>query len=377
MGFYYINAVLRGLDGKFFDYESKTKGAKGKPELDAYDMALLLTVAYRQPNPGEYLGVYDTICYGSRKTIGNMAHLKKTALDERRKKLMEMGLLDYVQRASCPDPKNHGKPKEYDNVYRINLATIRKLYPDEDEWMDILCFKREKSADKRLLSALYIGNGATMNVRNADAGVRNADAGVRNTDAGVRNTDTNNNKQHKNKNTQYCECDALEERIVELISSRYNEADSKLLRNKIKEAIAGKYADSVNKFLDDERNWSWATTYNGLLSAIKKLPNKEDDPAQKNNAYVIAKNYPDVRLQPIGENFVKRWNDMSGEMMKMILDTISKLTNVTSADIREKNSDRILKVINDKKLKTPKSLYDKLQKIAKEADNEKEEDDGK
>ena len=49
-----------------------------------------------------------------------------------------------------------------------------------------------------------IGNGATKNVRNADAGIRNTDAGVRNTDAGVRNTDTNNNKQHKNKNTQYC-----------------------------------------------------------------------------------------------------------------------------------------------------------------------------
>ena len=97
------------------------------------------------------------------------------------------------------DPKDHGKIKKYENVYRINLATIRKLYPSEKEWMDILCFKREKSADNRLLTALCVGNGATKNVRNADAGIRNAGAGVR-------NTDTNNNKQHKNKNTQYCGC---------------------------------------------------------------------------------------------------------------------------------------------------------------------------
>ena len=97
------------------------------------------------------------------------------------------------------DPKDHGKIKKYDNVYRINLATIRKLYPNEDEWMDILCFKREKSADKCLLSALCIGNGATKNVRN--------------TDADVRNTDTNNNKQHKNKNTQYCGCKVKDESL--------------------------------------------------------------------------------------------------------------------------------------------------------------------
>ena len=116
--------------------------------------------------------------------------------------MTELILLRKIRRINriyrISDPKDHGKIKKYENVYRINLATIRKLYPDEKDWMDILCFKREKNADKRLLSALCIDNGAAMNVRNADAGVRN--------------TDTNNNKQHKNKNTQYCGCDDLEER---------------------------------------------------------------------------------------------------------------------------------------------------------------------
>ena len=87
--------------------------------------------------------------------------------------------------------------------------------------MDILCFKHEKNADKRLLSALCIGNGATKNVQNMDIDIQNMDMDVQNMDMDVQNLDTNNNKQHKNKNTQYCGCDDLEEWIVEGLSLKF------------------------------------------------------------------------------------------------------------------------------------------------------------
>ena len=58
------------------------------------------------------------------------------------------------------DPKDHGKIKKYENVYRINLATIRKLYPSEKEWMDILCFKHEKM----LINAYYLHFALVMKV---------------------------------------------------------------------------------------------------------------------------------------------------------------------------------------------------------------------
>ena len=88
------------------------------------------------------------------------------------------------------DPKDRGKIKKYENVYRINLATIRKLYPNEKEWMDILCFKREKSADKCLLSALCIGNKGVKKFQNLDSRFQNLGKQFQ-------NLETNNNKQHK------------------------------------------------------------------------------------------------------------------------------------------------------------------------------------
>ena len=54
----------------------------------------------------------------------------------------------------------------------------------------LLCFKREKNADKRLLSALCIGNEGANDVQNPNIDVQNPN--------------TNKNKQHQNKNPQYC-----------------------------------------------------------------------------------------------------------------------------------------------------------------------------
>ena len=78
MGSRYVDAVLFGLEGREF---SLPWGKSGKDKkFGAQDMAFLLTVAARQPNPTtKRHGGLDPVCYGSPESMRSQMHLKKSA----------------------------------------------------------------------------------------------------------------------------------------------------------------------------------------------------------------------------------------------------------------------------------------------------------
>ena len=69
MGLYFVNAVLNGLKGR--------KLSVGKKKLTASDIAMLVTIANQQPNPGSYHGDWNPAATIDPKSMSAYTHLAR------------------------------------------------------------------------------------------------------------------------------------------------------------------------------------------------------------------------------------------------------------------------------------------------------------
>ena len=179
MGLHYVNAVLNGLKGR---------NVVGKKKLSSAEIALLVSIANNQPNPGAFHGDMDPICYGDVGTLSGYAHLSRAKFFKTRDLLVESGLITYSPSERKADPTHISGVRTFNNVYRINLKVLREFYPDLDDWKrTVLRLGEDDELSEGVLRAL-------MAVSNGDSIVSNRDFEVSNRDSGVSNRDTNINK---------------------------------------------------------------------------------------------------------------------------------------------------------------------------------------
>ena len=295
MGSRYVDAVLFGLEGREF---SLPWGKSGKDKkFGAQDMAFLLTVAARQPNPTtKRHGGLDPVCYGSPESMRSQMHLKKSAFFDTRQFLQALGLLSFSESEMRPDPKKGGAPSRFTNIYRINLARLREFFPNVKEWRKSVL---HIDADEQLppdvlqkLMALEEGECPVRNadkparndggpVRIADSFVRNAESIVRNAENQVRITDskTKDKSAEENHHPKQASGDVEKEyldRVISMIGDRIEDRNEKINRNVITAAIKGKYADTVYNAIRSKKGLK---RVGGYVQLLRSLPPKENDKA--------------------------------------------------------------------------------------------------
>ena len=273
MGLYYVNAVLNGLKGR---------NEVGGQKLSSAEIALLVTIAHRQPNPASVHWDMDPICYGDVMTMTEYAHLSKSKFFTTRNSLIKSGLITYSPSEQRNDPTRIGGKRTFNNVYRINLKALRQFYPDIEEW---------KRAILRLNENDKLSNGVLrtlMAVHNMDSAVLNTDSGVLNTDSGVLNTDTNihitKEKNRTNNTGLPCSDSVVDNYLDSVIFEMANSLEvsqEEIGRKKVWEAIAGKLPDSVYRIVRAPTDFilNADNKIGAMIHTLSQLPVKKQDSA--------------------------------------------------------------------------------------------------
>ena len=130
MGLKFLDAVYNGLRGVEI---TGPWGDDGKTAtLDAYAFAMLVTIAYRQPDPGAH-GDDDPICIIDRQTLMDTIHASLSTVIRARKFLIESGLITYAKHERHRDIGGKRSSVLYSNVYRVNLAAISAYAQNQAE----------------------------------------------------------------------------------------------------------------------------------------------------------------------------------------------------------------------------------------------------
>jgi len=315
MGSYLLNAVVNGLSGKELESQvaiSKKTGKTVRRTFGAEEFALLAVVAHSQPDPG-YFGRSYTIAYGDINRFVRLTHIKRSSFFNVRSFLVELGLLSYSQHERLPDITGHNIEKNYNNVYRIRVETIRALYPADahDFWrheilhLDDRTLARMRPEDRRALAlpphgAVQPVDSAVQPVDSAvqpvDSAVQPVDSAVQPVDSAVHPVDTNKNKQkqqtqinNNNKSVAVAEYDEKIDDLIQRIARVVAAEPSQIGRNTLKRFVNLKWLDTINDVVQEfglkcQRNdWYSIKTAEQriglLMNAIKKIPLKDEDMA--------------------------------------------------------------------------------------------------
>ena len=272
MGLYFVNAVLNGLKGRTLSV--------GKKKLTASDIAMLVTIANQQPNPGSYHGDWNPAATIDPKSMSAYTHLARSKVFTKRDFLLDLGLITFTPKEMHADPTSPTGQKAWTNLYRINLKKIRELVGDDQEWLKVLKIDRNPPDEKtrRALFAVPIG----------DSTVPKTAKTVPSDPSEVPIGDTNIDKNRKTKenliNTNTL-CDVLSDEQFDLVLGTMARSlmvpPNRIGRKSLARATLGKFYDSImeivsnpNEFIRNANDKIAAT-----IHCIQILPQKENDPS--------------------------------------------------------------------------------------------------
>ena len=272
MGLYFVNAVLNGLKGR--------KLSVGKKKLTASDIAMLVTIANQQPNPGSYHGDWNPAATIDPKSMSAYTHLARSKVFTKRDFLLDLGLITFTPKEMHADPTSPTGQKAWTNLYRINLKKIRELVGDDQEWLKVLKIDKTPPDEntRRALFAVPIG----------DSTVPKTAKTVPSDPSEVPIGDTN---IHKNRETQEnltninTLCDVLSDEQFDLVLGTMAKSlmvpPNRIGRKSLARATLGKFYDSImeivsnpNEFIRNANDKIAAT-----IHCIQILPQKENDPS--------------------------------------------------------------------------------------------------
>ena len=268
MGLYFVNAVLNGLKGR--------KLSVGKKKLAASDIAMLVTIANQQPNPGSYHGDWNPAATIDPKSMSAYTHLTRSKVFTKRDFLLDLGLITFTPKEMHADPTSTTGEKAWTNLYRINLKKIRELVGDDQEWLKVLKISKNPPDEKtrRALFAVPIGDSTVPKTAETVpfdlAKVPIGDSNI------------NNNKETKNINTL---CDVLTDEQFDLVLGTMAKSlmvpPNRIGRKSLARATLGKFYDSImeivsnpNEFIRNANDKVAAT-----IHCLQLLPQKENDPS--------------------------------------------------------------------------------------------------
>jgi len=137
MGWNNMFQVMDALEGvevslKGWEYKKRAivDGSNKIRKLDAYDFALLMAIARRQPDEqdpalGPDPNASEYICYGGEGLLSDMAHMSTDKLEECRAFLVKTNLISYKRVEKCPEYLREKVEKD-DIIYswRLNKPAI-------------------------------------------------------------------------------------------------------------------------------------------------------------------------------------------------------------------------------------------------------------
>lgn len=327
MGSRYVDAVLYGLEGRELSLPNGKSGKSRK--LNAADMAFLLTIAARQPNPttNHHSGL-NPVCYGSPEALQRQMHLKKSAFFTTRQYLLNLGLITFSTEERLPDPKSDAS-KRFTNIYRINLAKLREFYPDINVWKNkILHIKDGEDVSRDVLRALMALDDANCPLRKTDSTVHETDSTVRNQDNPVRLTDskTKNITKEQHQQTKPGSGDVEKahlDRVVSKIANRLNISPDTINRSVVASAIKGKTPDTVYKAINDAQG---IKQVGGFINRLRNIPLKEDDAKYKEytqpTVEQILSNENSKDVQCLAETALKKIPNLDGPSLLIIMNAL-------------------------------------------------------
>lgn len=287
MGSFLVDAVLNGLKGR--EFSLPIGGTREKPKIKSFgaqEIAFLLTIASRQPNPGALEGDLDPICFGDPATLQSLMHIKNSAFFESRKFLQKLGLVRFNEEEIRPDPKNPERVHRYTNVYRIGLKKLRELQPDLETWRKgVLKIGDSAAIPEGVLRALqaYEPVPCPEEVRNTESLIRNTESRVRNTDT---NTITNTLNKIPKDTTSHAE--DFVGIVCGLIAEKLGVRREFVRDSMVEKVIKGKYSESVLNLIDNlgktqDTRWVFKADnpIASVVSLLRKLPDEQEDPVYR------------------------------------------------------------------------------------------------
>ena len=314
MGLYYVNAVLNGLKGR---------KEVGKQKLSSAEIALLVTIANNQPNPGSFHGDMDPICYGDVQTMADYAHLGQSTFFRTRNSLIESGLITYSPSERRKDLAGMGGFRTYNNVYRINLKVLREFYPDVDEWKQvILRISKEGDVPEGVLRALLALPDDDAGLPNRESVLPNRESALPNRESALPNRETNiyiTKKENRQNNIMGGGADVDVDYLSSVVAAMARSLDvpvEEIGQKKVGEAIKGKLKDSVFRVVQNPSKFALSAKkpIGAMISELRNLPDKAHDSALQRMA----------NKQKPGE-YAKRISEASKEV-KYLLDIAQKNT---------------------------------------------------
>ena len=284
MGTYYVNAILNGLKGR------ETIGDK---KLSATWIALLVSIANKQPNPGSFHGDMDPICIGDPKTMAEYAHISEPEVYKVRNFLVESGLITYSRRECRVDPTCMGEEQTFYNVYRINLKTLRAFHPNVEQWKrKILRISNEDESSEgvlRVLMALPDSNPKLHEVESklheVEPKLYEVEPKLYEVESKLYEVDTNINKTKTKTNNNKEKCSDVVaadvvDSVIDAISNSLGVPKNKIGRKKISDVIKGKLIDSVYKVVNNPSDFvrRAENPIGAIIDELSRLSAKKDDP---------------------------------------------------------------------------------------------------